>query len=311
MQIPLEMQRTFAVVGTGGCGKTSLTEMLLFNSGAISRLGAIEAGTTTMDFEPEEVRRRGSIQPAVATWQWKKDRHFVLDIPGDGNFSADLDLLLHGVDGVVFVIDAVDGVRPLTKKFWHSVHSQNLPALVVINKMDRDRADFHQAFDSLAPLGIKTVAMQLPIIEQGVFTGFVDVLEHKAWAFGPEATLSERAIPAELEDDVAILHDVTIENIAESSEELMEKYLDEGSLSPEDLQKGLRAGVLSGELTPVLICSALENKGGVAILDAIAVLFPSPLLRPPFKNANGEERASSPEEPLACFVVKTLTDPFS
>ncbi len=311
MQVPLETQRTFAMVGTGGCGKTSLMEMLLFTSGAISRLGAIEAGTTAMDFEPEEIRRRGSIQPSLATWLWNKDRHFALDIPGDGNFSADLDLLLNGVDGVVFVIDAVDGVRPLTKKFWHSVHAQSLPALIVINKMDRDRADFHKAFDSLGPLGIKTVAMQLPIMQQGTFAGYVDILEHKAFTFGADGALSECAIPADLEEDVALLHDVTVENIAESSEELMEKYLDEGSLSHEDLQKGLNIGVRSGELTPVLISSALENKGGAPLLNAVTALLPSPLARPAFEGVEGENRASDPDQPLACFVVKTLTDPFS
>ncbi|MBQ7608060.1 MAG: elongation factor G [Desulfovibrionaceae bacterium] len=311
MQVPLDRQRTFAVVGTGGCGKTSLVEMLLFDSGAITRLGAIEGGTTTMDFEPEEVRRRGSIQPAVATWLWNKERHFVLDIPGDGNFTGDLDLLLRGVDGVLFVIDAVDGVRPLTKKFWHSVQEAGLPALVVINKMDRDRADFHKAFDSLAPLGIKTVAMALPIVQDGVFTGYVDILRHKAFAYGENGTTSETTIPPKLEDDVTLLHDVTIENIAESSEELMEKYLDEGSLSAEDLEQGLRLGVQKGELTPVLIASALENKGGTMLLDAVAALLPSPLSRPAFTATDGGTRASDPNGPLACFVVKTMTDPFS
>lgn len=311
MQIPLDMQRTFAVVGTGGCGKTSLVEMLLFNSGAISRLGAIEAGTTTMDFEPEEIRRRGSIQPAVATWLWNKERHFVLDIPGDGNFTGDLDLLLRGVDGVLFVIDAVDGVRPLTKKFWHSVQQAGLPALVVINKMDRDRADFHKAFDSLAPLGIKTVSMALPIMKDGVFTGYVDILQHKAFSYGENGQTAETVIPAELEEDVALLHDVTVENIAESSEELMEKYLDEGSLQASELEQGLRLGVQSGELTPVLITSALENKGGAMVLDAIAALLPSPLSRPDFTGTQGDTRKSDPEAPFACFVVKTMTDPFS
>ncbi|MCR4667074.1 MAG: elongation factor G [Desulfovibrio sp.] len=307
----LEMQRTYALVGTGGCGKTSLAEMLLFTSGTISRLGAIEAGTTSLDFEPEEIRRHASIQPAFASLLWQKNRHFLLDIPGDGNFSADLDLLLNGVDGVVFVIDAVDGVRPLTKKFWHSVRGQNLPVLVVINKMDRDRADFHQAFDSLSALGAKTVALQLPILEQGAFTGFVDILAHKAYAFGENGALTERDIPAGLEDDVSLLHDVTVENIAESSEELMEKYLDEGSLSSEELEKGLHLGVMSGELTPVLIASALENKGASSILDAVTSLLPSPLARAPFVGEDSSKRPSSPDEPLSCVVVKTLTDPFT
>ena len=146
MPTPLEMQRTFALVGTGGCGKTSLAEMLLFNAGAVSRLGAIEEGSTCLDYEPEEVRRRGSVQPACATYLWNKNRHFLLDIPGDGNFTGDMEYLLKGVDSVVFVLDAVDGVRPLTKKFWSMVRAAGLPALLVINKMDRDRADFPNDF---------------------------------------------------------------------------------------------------------------------------------------------------------------------
>lgn len=176
MPTPLEMQRTFALVGTGGCGKTSLAEMLLFNAGAVSRLGAIEEGSTCLDYEPEEVRRRGSVQPACATYLWNKNRHFLLDIPGDGNFTGDMEYLLKGVDSVVFVLDAVDGVRPLTKKFWSMVRAAGLPALLVINKMDRDRADFQMAFDGLTALGIKPVALQLPIRQGETLVGMADVL---------------------------------------------------------------------------------------------------------------------------------------
>ena len=184
MPTPLEMQRTFALVGTGGCGKTSLAEMLLFNAGAVTRMGAVEDGTTNLDYEPEEVRRRGSVQPACATYLWNKNSHFLLDIPGDGNFTGDMECLLKGVDSVLFVLDAVDGVRPLSKKFWSMTRAENLPAMIVINKLDRDRADFHMAFDGLAALGVKPVALQLPIRQNDAFTGMVDVLAGKAFIFG-------------------------------------------------------------------------------------------------------------------------------
>lgn len=311
MPTPLEMQRTFALVGTGGCGKTSLAEMLLFNAGAVTRMGAIEDGTTSLDYEPEEVRRRGSVQPACATYLWNKNRHFLLDIPGDGNFTGDMECLLKGVDSVLFVLDAVDGVRPLSKKFWSMTRAQNLPAMIVINKLDRDRADFHMAFDGLAALGVKPVALQLPIRRNDAFTGMVDVLAGKAFIFGENGSVSESEVPAELLDDMSLLRDVTVENIAESDEALMEKYLEEGSLSLEDLQSGLRKGVLSGELTPVLVCSALENKGGKAVLDAVEALLPSPLDRPPFEDAASAARAPDPDGPVACFVFKTLADPFA
>ncbi|MCL1985585.1 MAG: GTP-binding protein, partial [Betaproteobacteria bacterium] len=137
MSNPLETQRTYAIVGTGGCGKTSLAEMLLFQTGVINRLGAIEDGTTSLDYEPEEIRRRGTIQPGFATYLWNKNRHFMVDIAGDGNFIGDMACLLQGVDAAVFTIDAVDGVRPLTKKLWSMVRDAGLPALIFINKLDR------------------------------------------------------------------------------------------------------------------------------------------------------------------------------
>ncbi len=311
MASPLDMQRTFALVGTGGCGKTSLAEMLLFDTGAVSRLGAIEDGSTALDYEPEEIRRRGSVQPAFATWSWQKNRHYMVDIPGDGNFTGDMEYLLKGVDSVLFVIDAVDGVRPLTKKFWGIIKANDLPAIIVINKMDRDRADFSMAFDSLATLGTKPVALQLPIRNADDFIGYVDVLAGEAWKFEGDGSLSPMGIPADLQDEVVLLHDVAVENIAESDETLLEKYLDEGSLSPEELKSGLRTGVVNGHLTPIVVSAALQDKGGRGILDFIEKLMPSPLERKAFVDEKGNERFSDPEAPLACFVCKTLSDPFS
>ncbi len=304
------MQRTFAIVGTGGCGKTSLSEMLLFNAGALTRMGAIEEGSTSLDYEPEEVRRRGSVQPAYATYLWNKNRHFLLDIPGDGNFTGDMTWLLKGVDSALFVLDAVDGVRPLSKKFWTMLRAENLPAIIVINKLDRDRANFQMAYDSLTTLGAKPVALHMPIRKNDVFVGVVDVLTNEAWLFADDG-MRKTEIPAELAEDVSLVRDVAIENIAESDEILMEKYLEEGSLSPEDLRNGLRAGVLRGELTPVLVCAALENKGGRALLDAVETLLPSPQDRPAFTDAAGGKRSPDPDAPLACIVFKTLADPFA
>ena len=311
MSNPVDAQRTFALVGTGGCGKTSLAEMLLFTAGAITRMGAIEEGTTSLDYEPEEVRRRGSIQPAVATWLWNKNRHFLLDIPGDGNFTGDMGYLLQSVDSVLFVLDAVDGVRPLTKKLWNAVKGAGLPAIFVINKLDRDRADFQMAFDGLSSLGTRPVALHFPLRSGDAFTGYVDILSGKAYAFGPDGAVAEVPLPPEAADDVALLHDVTVENIAESDEALMEKYLEEGSLPAEELAVGLRNGVLRGDLAPVVVCSALENKGGAAVLNAVQTLLPSPLERPAFLDNEANELVPDPDGPLAAFVFKTLADPFT
>lgn len=311
MANPLEMQRTFALVGTGGSGKTSLAEMLLFDTKTITRMGAIEEGTTALDYEPEEIRRRGSIQPGLATWLWKKNRHFLVDIPGDSNFTGDIQYLLKGVDSALFVIDAVDGVRPLTKRLWSFIKAENLPAIIIINKLDRDRADFHMAYDSLSALGVRPVLLQMPIRQNDAFVGYIDIIANKAYYFQKDGSVKEDEVPADLQDDLSVLRDVAIENIAESDEALMERYLEEGTLTQDELQKGLRQGTISRELVPVMLASALENKGGSQVLDAIETLLPSGTERPPYLGKDGAERAPSPDAPLACFVFKTISDPFS
>ncbi len=311
MANPLDMQRSYAIVGTGGCGKTSLAEMLLFDAGAISRMGAIEEGTTCLDYEPEEVRRRGSIQPGCATYLWNKNRHFLLDIPGDGNFTGDLAYLLKGVDSVLFVIDAVDGVRPLTKRFWNHSREEKLPTIIVVSKIDRDRADFHMAIKSLKTLGVRPVVLQLPIMEKDVFVGYVETLTGKAYRFGANGTVSECPVPEELKDELSVQHDVAVESIAESDEALLEKYFDEGTLEIEELKRGLRAGVLSEELFPVVCCSAMENKGGTFLLSIIASLLPSPLENPGIIDENGNEHAVTADGDTTCFVFKSMADPVS
>ncbi|OBQ56224.1 elongation factor G [Halodesulfovibrio spirochaetisodalis] len=308
----LDSQRTYALVGTGGSGKTSLAEMLMFQSGVINRLGKIEEGTTSLDYEPEEVKRRGSIQPGFSTMDWNKNRHFLMDIPGDNNFVGDINYLLFGVDGAVFVIDAVDGVRPLTSRLWNSVQNASLPAIIFINKMDRDRADFDTAFNGLSSiLGIRPVLLQLPIGQGDDFKGYVDVLNNKAFFFNEDGSTTEGDVPANIADEVSVLRETTIENIAESNEELMENYLETGELSQEEITTGLRDGVLSRELIPVMLGSSLENRGGAELLNTIQDLLPSPLQHAAWQDKEGNERTSSPDEPLALLTIKTLSDPFA
>ncbi|MGE4553146.1 MAG: elongation factor G, partial [Desulfovibrionaceae bacterium] len=308
----LKNQRTYALVGHGGSGKTTVAEMLLFNAKVINRLGKIEEGSTALDYEPEEIKRRGSIQPGFANFAWKKNQHFLMDTAGDSNFNGDLPYQLAATDGVVFVIDAVDGVKPLTRKAWREVKAAGRPAMVVINKMDRDRADFDMAFNGLtATLGVKPVLLYHPIGAREDFKGVVDVLENTAWMFDGQGGATKADIPADLADDIALMRETTIENIAESDEALMEKYLDAGELTTEEIHSGLKLGVLSGELVPVTVCAALNNQGGQFILDTIQALLPCPLDHVPFQGEDGEERASDPTAPLACFVFKTLADPFA
>ena len=312
MSIALENQRTYALIGTGGCGKTSLAEMLLFQAGIINRLGAIEEGTTALDYEPEEIKRRGSIQPGFATFDWKGYRHNLIDIPGDSNFAGDMEWLLSAVDSAVIVVDAVDGVRPQMRRMWKSVKSAGLPAVAVVTKMDRERADFDAALNSLTThLGVRPVVLYIPVLENGEFIGLVDVFAGKAYRFLENGETEDMPIPADMEDEVMLLRDTSVENIATSDEDLMNRYLEEGSLSDEDITLGLRKGVLSGEIVAVLPSSAMQNRGGRRLLNQINNLLAPPADRPAVLGADGSERAADPEGAAACFVFRSLNDAFS
>ncbi len=311
----LASQRTYALIGHGGCGKTSVAEMLLFTAGAIPRLGKIEEGATTLDYEPEEVKRRGSTQPGIAAFQFQKNRHFLLDIPGDGSFNGDLPYLLRAVDGVVFVVDAVDGVKPLTKKLWGEVAKLGLPTLFFINKMDRDRADFEMALNGIKEkLGVKTYIQNLPIGEKEAFKGVVNVLEGKAYFFDDKGGVTEGPIPDDMADEVETLRETMVEEVAVSDEQLMERYLEGEEIAVEELLGAVHKATLSGQLCPVCCGSALKAMGGTRLLAAIQNYLPGPL------EAAGGDKVIATETgeikagesgPAVAFVVKTLFDPFA
>ena len=311
MQDVLEKQRTYALVGSSGSGKTSLAEMILYHTGLASRLGSVPSGNASLDFEPEEVKKGGSIQPGCAVYTWKKNRHFVIDTPGDSNFQGELPYQMVAADSIVYVLDAVDGVKAQDKKLWRDINKLGLPVMVVVNRMDRERADFDGALNGLTEvLGVKPVLSYLPIGSEAEFKGLIDVLEGKAYFFGAEGKLEEGDVPGELQDRVAELFETTVENIAESDEELMEKYLEEGELSADEIRSGLHKGVVNGDVVPVCATAATENKGGALLLPMIQNLLPSPLEHGPWKGQDGNERESSPEGPMASFVFKTMTTPF-
>ncbi len=308
---PLTKQRTYAIVGTAGCGKTSLAEMLLFQAGAINRMGKIEEGSTTLDYEPEETSHKSSMQPAFATFEYKGAQHFLVDLPGDNNFLGDLNYILTAVDGVIFVVDAIDGVRPLGRKLWKAIQDAELPAIVFINKIDRDRADFDMAVNSLSSmLGIRPVVMQSPIGQPGNIAGLADVFGNSALLLDGGKAVNG-VVPDEFKEEIAVLRDVGMENIASSDEVLIEKYLEEGELTQEEMNSAIKTGTKTGELVPVFAGASLLNLGGELLLDAVDALLPSPLDRPDWKDAEGNVRKSSPDDTPTVFIFNTLSDPFS
>jgi len=313
----LKNQRTYALIGHGGCGKTSVAEMLLYVAGAVPKLGKIEDGNTALDYEPEEIKRRGSVQPGFATFQWNKNRHFLIDAPGDLSFNGDLGYILAAVDAVIFVVDAVDGVKPLTRKLWQEVSKFRLPTIFLITKMDRDRADYDMALNGIRnQLGVKPFLQNIPIGKADSFTGVVNIVENKAYSFDASGKVAEVAIPADMKDDVEGMRETMMEEIAVCDETLMERYLeDPASVSLEDLVAATRKAVVCGELYPVMVASGLKCMGGQRILDAAQLFFPSPLDTPvgekTVEGADGALLTVSPSGPAACFVFKTMFDQFA
>ncbi|MDD5712051.1 MAG: GTP-binding protein, partial [Smithellaceae bacterium] len=273
--------RNVAFVGHGGTGKTSLCESLLFVSGKSERLGRVDEGTSSMDFEPEEQKRRISISAAVNFCNWEKHKINIVDTPGDSNFAYDTKSCLRIIDGVIVVIDAVSGVEFQTEVVWEYADEFNLPRFVFINRTDRERADFYKAVASVKDrLGKKVTPFFLPIGKEDKFNGLIDLIAMKALVFDDlKGTFKTTDIPADLQSDAEEYRETLMEDIAESDEVLMDKYLDSGELTAEEIELGIRKGVLSGSLIPVICGSASKNIGITPLMNLILAGMPSPVDR--------------------------------
>ncbi len=310
--------RNLAIIGHGGTGKTSLCESSLYLAGKTDRPGRVDEGTSSMDYEPEEQKRHISISAATNHIDWDKHRINFIDTPGDSNFAFDTKSCLRIVDGAVVLVDAVGGVEFQTQKVWEYADEFNLPRLLFISRMDRERADFEKAVESIRErLGKKVTLCFLPIGTENAFTGVVDLTSMKAYTYDDQKKIAKAIdIPSDMAETVQKYRDVLIEDIAETDDELMNKYLEGGELSAEDLQAGLRKGVVSGALIPVVCGSAMKNLGIHPLLDIIVRYFPSPVDRGNVsgkKPGTGEEETRLPEEsaPFSALVFKTIADPYA
>ncbi|MCE5212850.1 MAG: elongation factor G [Deltaproteobacteria bacterium] len=310
--------RNLAVAGHGGTGKTSLCESLLFVSGKSERLGRVDDATSCMDFEPEEQKRRGSISSAANFVEWEKHKINFIDTPGDSNFAYDIKCSMSVVENAVIVIDAVGGVEFQTQKVWEMADEFKLPRIIFINRLDRERANFNTALDSIKnKLKRKTTPVCLPIGSEDKFNGLVDLISMKAYIFSDNKGVGKVAdIPADMIDDVKLMHDSMVEDIAESDDELMNKYLEAGELSDDELKAGLKKGVTSGGLIPVICGSALKGIGISLLLDLAVSSFASPVDRDAVKGKKPgtddvEERQPSEDAPFSGIVFKTIADPYA
>ena len=313
-----ESIRNVAIIGHGTSGKTSLTSAMLFDAGAINRLARVEDGNTVTDYEEEEIERKISISSALAYCEWNKKKINILDTPGYRPFLTDTKLVLRAADAAVVVIDAVAGVEVQTEKVWEYATEFDLPRILVINKMDRDNASFERALASIEEaFGRSGVPIQLPIGSEREFTGVIDILAGKAYRFERDGAgkFQTAEVPAEHKETLQQAREKLIEMVAEGSDELMEKFFAEGTLSPSDLLQGLKKSVHARNLFPILCTSANFNIGVPQILDAIVDLLPPPGIEKVAginpKTNEPVERDVSSKDPYAAYVVKTVADPFT
>jgi len=299
--------RNVAVVGHRGTGKTSLVEAMLYQAGAVNRLGTVEAGSTVTDWDEDEQRRHMSLQATLCHADWQGRKINLIDTPGDAGFQGDTIAALRVVEGALVVVSGVMGVEVGTSRVWDRADELGLARVVLVNMLDRERADFFRTLEQLRDqLSDRCVAVHIPIGAEHELTGIVDVLHMKAYPSpdgGREGAPGE--IPAELADEVAEYREKLLDAVVETDEELMERYLDGQELSPEEVAAALKGAVTRGEVFPVAAAVATKNLATTAILDLLVEGVPSPAKKgaPAGLEVDGAGTAA--------FVFKTVADPFA
>ncbi len=320
---PIERYRNIGIMAHIDAGKTTTTERILFYTGVSRRMGEVHEGTATMDWMEQEQERGITITSAATTAFWRgmdrglpEHRLNIIDTPGHVDFTVEVERSLRVLDGAIFVLCAVGGVQSQSETVWRQADRYDVPRLAFVNKMDRAGADFDKVVAQLrSRLGANPVPMQLPIGAEDDFRGVIDLLRMRAvyWDDGSQGTKFEyRDIPVELAGAAASAREFMVEAAAETSEALMERYLDEGGVSDEDLLDALRAGTLACSLIPVYCGAAFRNVGVQALLDGVVMFLPSPADRPPVVGMDTVEqevsRRASDEEPFAALAFKIMND---
>ncbi len=314
MALDIGKIRNIGFVGHGGVGKTSLVEAILFAAGTTTRLGRVDDGTTTTDFDPDEIKRKISLNTAVAYCDYQGHRLNLVDTPGYGDFVADARAGLRVSSAAVVVVDAVAGAQVQTEKVWRFANDYALPRVVVINRLDRERADFFRALDSLQKrLKGRLAPFQVPVGSETGFTGVVDLIAMKA-LLTADGKLKETEIPGEVMETAKEYREKLAEAVAETDDDLLAKYLEEGSIDENEMLEALRKAVVQGTVVPVLAASATRGIGIQPLLDLILKEFPSPAdqgevegVDPRSKSA--AKRPPDPKAPMSALVFKTISDP--
>ena len=304
--------RNVALVGHSGAGKTQLASALLFDAGAVNRFGRVDDGTTVTDYDEEEIARKHTLSCSLACAEWNRHKINLIDTPGMGNFLSDSRAALRVADAALLVVDAVAGVEVSTEKMWAAADELELPRLIALNRVDRERASLERSLDSLRSVfGRTVIPVQLPIGQEKNFRGVVDLVAMKAWTFAGEAgTPSETGVPDDLQEQAQAAREALIEMVAEADDALMEKFFDAGTLTQDELVSGLQRGIAAARIFPLFCVSAAANTGVQPLLDAIVSYVPAPADHG-VKLADGSLMAAAPGGPAAAFVWKTVADPFA
>ena len=308
--------RNVAMIGHGGSGKTSIAEAMLFRAGVTDRLGSVSAGTTVSDSDPDEIERTISITAALLPHEWRDHKINLLDTPGYADFIGEVISSLRVADGAIVVVDAIAGVEVQTERYWRMAAERGIVPIIAINKMDKEGADFAAAAQAASDhLGRAVVPVYIPIGSAQAFRGVVDLFEAQAIVYA-NGKGSREAPPADMADEIAAARERVMEAAAESDDALTEKYLEQGSLTTEEMRRGLRAAVLAGKAAPAVPVAATANIATDAVADAVVDYLPDPRQAPPQRAqaVNGDQEVelrADPEQPLAAFVFKTTADPYA
>ena len=309
-QYGLENIRNVVLLSHSGAGKTSASEAMLFSAGAIKRLGKVDDGSTTSDYDPDEVKRQISISLSLLPCEWKGAKLNLIDTPGYSDFVGEVIAAMRVCEGAVIMVCAASGVEVGTDQVWGYCERDSLPRLIFINKMDRENADFNKAVGQIQErFGKKCLPLQLPIGAQASFEGVVSLLTMKAYS-GTDA--KEAEVPEALQSQASSLREKLIEAVAEVDDKLIEKYLEGQELSQEEIGEGLRQAITAGKVIPILTGSALKNIGIGMLMDAIHGYLPSANDGKVVTVSDSKRETAEPsaESPLAALVFKTSADPY-
>jgi elongation factor G len=318
--VPLERCRNIGIMAHIDAGKTTTTERILFYTGRTHRIGEVHDGTATMDWMEQEQERGITITSAATTCTWRDIRINIIDTPGHVDFTAEVERSLRVLDGAVAVFDAVHGVQPQSEKVWRQADKYGVPRICFINKIDKMGADFEHAVDTLRKrLNAKPVAIQIPIGQEAKFVGVVDLIQMKAIIWKDETMGAEyivEEIPENLKKKAEAFHAQLVETVAENDDDMLHKFLEGETISPEELKKSLRKSTIALKVFPVIVGTSFKNKGVQPLLDAVVDYLPSPLDTPVTQGHNPDKkeevvtRKADDKEPFSALAFKIMADSF-